>query len=194
MAELPREGVGGRSWRRGLVAAGAMSVLLALLLPAAAAPSGEKKLRHDTFAGSCEFAATVRFSPPLSAREQATHAEALASGPCSGTWRSHRGTWRLDGDDVLYKARSEGMQSCAAAEVSGIGALKYRGRTLRFSSYENRVGATASLRLEGTRGGLFEASAAAEGDPVEVVRRCFTDGIGEAAATITGASEPKISG
>ena len=194
MVELLRSGDRARLGGRGVAALGAIAMLVALLVPASAIPVGERKSRLDTFSGSCEFDATVRFTPPLSPAERQTHAEALASGPCTGTWRSHKGTWHLDADEVLYKARSDGTQSCAAAEVPGEGLLKYRGRTLRFSFHEERLGASASIRLDGARGGRFSATASAEGDPAQAVQHCVTEGLGEAEATITGAAEPRISG
>ena len=194
MVELVRSPSRDRRWQRVVIAAGAMSALLALLAPASATPRGEKKSRLDTFAGSCEFSVHVRFSPPLTMEERATHAEALASGPCTGTWRSHKGTWQLDGDEVVYRARSDGMQSCGSAAAAGDGFLKYRGRTLRFSFSEDRVGTAAEIRLEGARGGRFDGMGGAEGDPAAAVEACVTDGLGEAEATITGATEPTISG
>ena len=101
----------------------ATAVLMSLLaIPAGAVSRGEPK-RLDTFTGSCEFKATVRFTPPLGSESQQTHADALAVGKCSGTWDSRKGSWRLDGNEVIYKAHSDGTQSCASADVPGEGLL-----------------------------------------------------------------------
>ena len=179
---------------RGVGRTVAIAIVLALLAPGAATSRGEKRSRLDTFTGSCEFKATVRFTPPLSGEQQQTHADALGVGKCSGTWDSRRGSWRLDGDEVLYKAHSDGTQSCASAEVPGEGLLKYRGRTLRFRLFEQRVGAQAELELTGVRGGRLSATAAPEGDPVAAVRSCAGEGLAESKAVISGETDPSISG
>jgi hypothetical protein len=172
----------------------AISILAAALL-AAAPPTALAKGKPSTFAGSCELAGTVAFSPALGAAAQQTHATADASGPCSGTWRTGRRTWELDGDEVAYHAETDGSQSCGGAEgVSGEGYLTYRGRRLAFTLEETRVATSAELELTGERSGAAQGSAAAEGDPVAAVQSCSTTGLTQAEIAGTLATTPKISG
>jgi hypothetical protein len=172
----------------------AISVLAAALF-AAAPPTALAKRKPSTFAGSCELAGTVAFSPALGAAAQQTHATADASGPCSGTWRTGRHTWELDGDQVGYHAETDGMQSCAGAEgVTGEGFLSYRGRRLAFTLEETRVATSAQLELTGERSGAATGTATAEGDPVGAVQSCATTGLAQTGIAGALATEPRISG
>lgn len=58
------------------------------------------------------------------------------------------------------------------------------------------MGATALIRLEGRRGGAFEGTTSPRGDedPVEIAKKCASTGLDEAGTTITGSTDPEISG
>jgi hypothetical protein len=170
-----------------LAAAGAL-----VAAPGAWAGSGGS----STFSGSCQFEGSVSFDPPLGTATQETVAEARAVGPCTGTWTTGRRTFQLDGDEVRYRARSLGQQSCAAADASGRGYFAYRGRKLRFSFSESRVGATAAIELQGDDAGMFSgvATPTSGDDPAEVLERCASDGLAHSGVMLTGATQPTISG
>jgi hypothetical protein len=174
-----------------------MAALASVLGIAAAGPAaaGDGK---DTFEGSCEFPVTVTFDPPLINSTRQVHAQADGKGRCSGTWTTPAGRTRtLDGAQVVYHAESDGRQSCAASEgPTGEGFLRYREHKLKFRFSEFRVTAPALIRLEGRRGGAFEGTATPTGDedPVEILQKCASTGLDEAGATITGLTDPEISG
>lgn len=184
-----------RWWRRrgrAALAAGGLAVAVGI---AAAGPAaaGDGK---DTFEGSCDFPVTVTFDPPLASSARRTHATADGVGRCSGTWITGTGKRRtLDQARVVYHAESDGEQSCAASQgAAGKGFLRYRDHKLKFRFSEDRVATTAQVRLEGRRGGAFDATANSEGDPAEVVQKCASTGLRKATATITGSTDPAISG
>jgi hypothetical protein len=166
------------------------AVAISLALPA----SGIAGKRGSTFAGSCEFAGVVSFNPALGTSSQTTEASAEAIGPCTGTWRSGNRVWTLDGEAVRYHAESVGMQSCGQAEADGTGYFQYRDRRLRFSFHEQRVGTIAPLTLDGRLGGRFNGVATASGDPIVAIQSCLSQGLSEAEITITGSTDPAISG
>lgn len=180
-----------RRFRKRLAVAPLITAVLAIAPASAAAGDG-----FNTFTGSCEFTGSVVFDPPIGLSEQRTSAEARAAGPCTGTWQRPSGkVWNLDGDRVRYRAQSTGTQSCGSAEAAGDGFLRYRHRKLRFLFFESRIGASASIRLEGRGGGLFTGTA--EGDPAEadeIAQACLTSGVSQAGFTLPGSTDPSISG
>ena len=103
------------------------TLVLAAVLLAAAAPAAEAKPKPSTFAGTCELSGTVRFTPGLGASAQMTESVADAAGPCTGTWRTGKKTWTLDGDHVTYHAVASGSQSCASGQATGQGYLRTAG-------------------------------------------------------------------
>jgi hypothetical protein len=179
---------------RSLIAGCAAGILAAGAL--VAAPGASAGGGSSTFSGSCQFEGSVSFDPPLGTAMQETVAEAKAAGPCTGTWTTGKRTFELDGDEVRYRARSLGQQSCAAAEATGRGYFAYRGRKLRFSFSESRVGATAAIVLQGNDAGMFSglATPTSGDDPAEVLERCASDGLARSGVMLTGATQPTISG
>jgi hypothetical protein len=174
--------------RRTLIPLAAAAVL------GAAAPTSSAS-SADTFSGSCHFSGTVSFDPPLTTSAQPTHAVAEAAGPCSGTWTTANGKpLSLDGDQVLYRAYSDGTQSCASSSASGAGFIEYRHHRLYFSLSETRVGATSPLRLDGRAGGSFTGVASGSGDPVTIAQQCAGPGLAQAAVDISGSTTPTMSG
>lgn len=151
----------------------------------------------DTFEGSCEFAGTVKFDPPLSTSPRDTQATADAEGPCTGTWTTKNGKKHaLDGARVVYHAESDGQPSCASSDAEGSGFLRYRDHKLRFRFQELRVGAATRIRLEGRDGGAFEAAVTGTGDTdlSEIIAACAADGLRKVGVEITGTTVPTISG
>ena len=182
----------GRGRRARAVLGLALTVGLAAAGPATA---GDGK---DTFEGSCRFPVNVIFDPPLTNSAQQTHAVADGNGRCSGTWTTASGKTRtLDDAQVVYRAESDGRQSCATSGgAAGEGLLRYRDHKLKFSFSELRVTAPAVVRLEGRRGGAFEGTATPAGDEdlAEILQKCASTGLEEAGAVISGSTEPDISG
>ena len=154
--------------------------------------------RSDTFIGSCEIPAKVRFDPPLSGSTQQVHSVANGKGPCTGTWITSKGRrYRLNGARVVYHAEAYGQQSCSASEgTTGPGYFRYRTRKISFTFSESRVGAFTPIRLVGKGGGAFEGRAdpSEDQDPVELVQKCATTGLDVALVVIRGSTEPKIRG
>ncbi len=177
----------------------ALAAVLALGLsipgpgPAAAAGRG-----YDTFRGSCEFPAVVRFDPPLTGSTQQVHAVGHGRGECTGTWITASGRRRtLNGAAVVYHAEADGRQSCQASEgTTGPGFLRWRKRKISFTFYESRVGTFTPIRLEGKRGGAFEGRAEPtdDQDPAELIQKCATSGLDEVRIVIRGSTVPRISG
>ena len=164
----------------------------------ASGPAGAAGRGYDTFRGSCEFPATVRFDPPLTGSTQQVHATAHGRGTCTGTWVTASGRRRtLDGAPVVYHAEADGRQSCSGSEgTSGPGYLRWGRRKISFTFFEMRVGVYTPIRLEGKRGGVFEGRADPneEQDPVELLEKCASSGLDEALVVIRGSTAPRISG
>ena len=161
-------------------------------------PAAATRRGYDTFRGSCEFPATVRFDPPLTGSTQEVHTTADGRGTCTGTWITPSGRRRtLNGAPVVYHAEADGRQSCSGSEgTSGPGYLRWGPRKISFTFFETRVGVYTPIRLEGKRGGVFEGRADPneEQDPVELLEKCASSGLDEALVVIRGSTAPRISG
>ena len=186
------------SWSRRLAWAMLGLATLAFAVGSVAARPAAAGDGKDTFEGSCEFPVRVTFDPPLTNNARQTHATAKAIGRCTGTWTTGSGKTRtLDDARVLYRAESDGRQSCATSGgAAGKGFLRYRKHKLKFRFSELRVTAPAAIRLEGRRGGVFEGTATPTGDEdlVEILQQCASTGIKKAGAIISGSTQPDISG
>jgi hypothetical protein len=95
---------------------------------------------------------------------------------------------------VRYHAESQGDQSCAGSVASGAGFLAFKGARIDFTLSENRVGTVAPLEIRGRAGGAFSGTATASGDPVATAAACAGPGLGQANVTISGSTDPTISG
>jgi hypothetical protein len=171
--------------------------LVAVLVTAATAPAAFGHGRGaGTFEGSCHFAGTVRFQPPLLNEAQPARGSARASGPCTGAFTDRRGrTHELDGDRVTYVAAHRGSMSCGGGAAEGGGYMRFGSRRLRFALTEVRATGAAALRLTGARGGeaLGEARASDEEDPVDIAQRCAGPGL-PGAHIVIDLMTPGISG
>ena len=171
--------------------------VLALSIPASG-PAAAAGRGYDTFRGSCDIPATVRFDPPLTGSTQQVRATAHGQGTCTGTWITTSGRRRtLNAAPVVYHAEADGRQSCSGSEgTSGPGFLRWGKRKISFTFLETRVGAFTPIRLEGKRGGVFEGRAdpSEEQDPVELLEKCASTGLDEALVVIRGSTAPRISG
>ena len=169
----------------------------ALSLPAAG-PAAAAGPGYDTFEGSCEIPATVRFDPPLTGSTQLVHTTANGRGTCTGTWTTASGRRRtLNAAAVAYHAEADGRQSCSGSEgTSGPGFLRWGKRKISFTFFETRVGVYTPIRLEGRRGGVFEGRAdpSEDQDPAELIQKCASSGLDEARVVIRGSTVPRISG
>jgi hypothetical protein len=168
------------------------ALLMALPSSAVAGQGG----RASTFEGSCQFAGTVRFQPPLTEEAQPARGSARASGPCTGTFTDRRGrTHELDGDPVTYMAANRGSMSCGGGVAEGRGYLSFGRRRLRFELTEVREAGGAELFIEGARGGVAQgvATVSKEEDPVEIAQKCMGPGLPGARIVIDLAT-PGISG
>ena len=189
-----------RPRRPGIVRISALALACALMVISAFASrgwgsSGAKHSKVETFNGSCDFAGTVTFDPPLSGSIQPTHAVADLNGTCSGTLtRADGRAKRLDRARVRYHAESQGDQSCGTSVASGAGFLDFKQARIDFTLSETRVGTVAPLDINGRAGGSFSGTATASGDPVATAAACAGPGLGRANVTISGSTDPTISG
>ena len=183
---------GSRAVRRWLaVLTGALLVSAVAGGPAASAGSGGSQ----TFEGSCDFSVTVQFDPPLTNSSRPTQVDARGDGRCTGTLtREGHHARQLNDEPVLYRAQSEGDQSCGSAIASGTGYLGFGRRKLHFELSELRVAAVPTVTLEGRDGGSFKASGVAGGDPVDPVSKCAGSGLERATVEVSGETDPTISG
>ena len=165
-----------------------------LVAPAPAAA----RHRSDTFKGSCEIPAVVRFDPPLTGSTQQVHTVARGKGPCTGTWTTSNGRrYTLNAATVVYQAEANGQQSCSGSEgTRGPGYLRYRKRMISFTFSEERVGVYTPIRLEGRGGGAFEGRAdpSEDQDPAELFQKCASSGLDRARVVIRGSTVPSITG
>jgi hypothetical protein len=149
------------------------ALLLAVAAPAAAQP--------ERFDGSCEFAGTVYFSPPMTNTPQPIAQSADAPGTCSGTFTDRRGrAYSLADAPTTYRARSSGdAVSCAFGVAAGEGVLAFRRGTIGFAMNEYRGGATPLIRLTGSAGGeaWMPVTPSQGSDPLAAVQACNGAGL-----------------
>ncbi|HEX6712413.1 MAG TPA: hypothetical protein VF066_03470 [Thermoleophilaceae bacterium] len=154
------------------------AIATALLLMAVAAPASAQPERFD---GSCEFAGTVSFSPPMTSTPQPIAQSADAPGTCSGTFTDRRGrAYSLTDAPTTYRAQSAGdAVSCAFGVASGEGVLAFRRGSIGFAMTEYRGGATPLIRLTGNAGGeaWMPVTPSQDGDPVAAVQACNGAGL-----------------
>lgn len=178
---------------RVIVTASAVAVL-GVVAPGPAVASH----RSDTFEGSCEIPAVVKFDPPLTDSTQQTRALAHGKGPCTGTWTTSKGRrFTLNAATVVYHAEARGRQSCSGSEGSrGPGYFRFKKRKISFTFSEERVGVFTPIRLEGRGGGAFEGRAdpSDDQDPVELFQKCASSGLDQARVVIRGSTAPTITG
>jgi hypothetical protein len=150
----------------------------------------------ESFQGSCDFAGTVRFDPPLGTTSRDTTVVAEAPGQCTGTLTDRRGrAQKVDKAPALYYAVSHGVQSCAENPGStGTGVLTIRRARIDFNLSETRVGALALATLTGRAGGSMTGTGMASGDPAATAAACAGPGLSETGINISGSSSEPISG
>jgi len=157
--------------------------------------AGPSAKRVETFKGSCEVVGRVMFTPPLGIEEQETRAVANGTAACDGTLLVRGRTRELDDSRVGYHVVAHGAQSCASAPGGrGRGYLQFKRRKLRFRFYEERIGTSSEVRLEGRVSGSFAGTATATGDPAKILQSCMGEGLSRAGFEIRGETAPKISG
>lgn len=158
--------------------------LLILLAAVAAAPAeAGRHHRKTTLSGSCHFAGSVAFPPPLTTTPRQGSGFATARGTCNGR-------------PAAYVAWNSGQVSCSQGSASGGGYLRLRhGRKLRFRLTEQRATGASSLHLEGVRGGTAEGIAAIspEEDPGAIAQACTGGGLRTAKIEIDLQTSPSIS-
>jgi hypothetical protein len=149
--------------------------LLAALAALSAAPAqAGRHHRTTTFTGSCHFAGTVTFRPPLTNTPRQGSGFARARGTCNGR-------------PARYVAWNSGVVSCGQGSATGAGYLLFgHGRRLRFRLTEQRVTGAAALHLEGARGGTADGVAAISQseDPVAIAQACLGAGLSRAKVDI----------
>jgi hypothetical protein len=173
----------------------AVSTLFALLFIAPAASA--KPRRPVTFSGTCTLSGTVVQDPPMTAVPAPGHAVATATGACSGTLTDRRGREHtLDNAPARYVARATGVVGCGGGTATGAGALRIRGRRIRFGFEEVRGPGVAAIRLTGARGGSAsgEAAASTSEDPAAIAQACAGAGVSSVRIDANLATTPSISG
>jgi hypothetical protein len=174
--------------RRQSIAMKRAPILVAVFMLAAPGPAAAGDGNEgSTFAGSCHFAGTVRFHPPLTNAARPATGRARADGQCSGTFTDRRGnSHALEGDFVTYVAANHGSMSCGGGVAEGGGYLSYRRHRLRFALTEVRATGGATLLIRGRRGGFAEglASVSKEEDPLEIAQKCAGPGLDAARVVI----------
>jgi hypothetical protein len=143
--------------------------------------NAEKRLKPESFDGSCEFSGSVTFTPPMTTTPQPTAQHANAAGTCSGTFvDSYGATHALDGAPAAYRAESSGDSvSCAFGVASGTGTLAFPDGEIAFAMNEYRGGATPLIRLTGKAGGeaWMPVTPSQSSDPAAAVEACNAGGL-----------------
>ena len=167
--------------RYSLFAIGISCVVL-VVATVAFAKSSHHKSRNAvlTFDGSCEFAGTVTFTPPLTNSAQDVKQVVDAKGTCSGTLvDAARHSHELSDAPVTYQstAYAKGV-SCGSGVNAGEGALGFEFGKLGFHFDETRVTAFPLLRYTGQKGGsaMGTAMPAQDQDPAAALE-CAGDGM-----------------
>jgi hypothetical protein len=176
------------------------ALLGGLCAPSALARSTPSRHRHTgptSFEGSCQFAGTVRFRPPLTNAPQDGRVYATATGNCTGTLTDPRGHVRsLNSEPVRAVAQSSGLESCGAGRGSGSGYLEFRGARLQFTYSEVRAGPVLTLNADGARSGsaTAEGNVSPQANPVAILQACSSTGLSHAPIDVRLLTTPSISG
>ncbi len=175
----------------GILLISALALACALMVTSAFAA---KHSKVETFTGSCDFAGMVTFDPPLTGSIQPTHAVADLNGTCSGTLREPTAEQATRSSTGALSRRIAGRSVLWRGVASGEGFLDFKEARIDFTLSETRVGTVAPLDIKGRAGGSFSGTATASGDPVATAAACAGPGLGRANVTISGSTNPTISG
>jgi hypothetical protein len=141
----------------------------------------KKRLKPESFDGSCEFSGAVTFTPPMTTSPQPVAQHADAPGTCTGRFvDKYGGTHQLDGAVARYRAESSGDQvSCAFGLASGTGTLTFPHGAIAFAMSEYRPAATPLIHLTGARGGeaWMPVTPSQSSDPAAAVQACNGAGL-----------------
>jgi hypothetical protein len=145
------------------------------------ADAHSKRLKPESFDGSCEFSGSVTFTPPMTSAPQPVAQHANAPGTCTGKFTDRFGrAHALDNAAATYSAESSGDQvSCAFGLASGTGSLAFPDGAIAFAMNEYRAGATPLIRLTGSNGGeaWMPVTPSQSSDPVAAVQACNGAGL-----------------
>lgn len=174
-----------------------IATMLAFLASGVATAGAEAHPRGPlAFTGSCRFAGTATFTPPLTNTIRPTAQRVYAPGECSGTLVNAHGHARnLANAAVTYVASEQGDDvSCPLGIDAGAGRLEFQWGTLHFTVSEKRVGSLVTLVFAGARGGAATGSATGGGDLVTAVQDCAGSGIEQSSTSISFEAPSGISG
>ena len=152
----------------------------------------------DSFSGSCHFAGTLSFVPPLKTEFQVVHTVASAQGPCDGTFTDQKGRTRaLNGEPVRYAVDATGQISCGpGGQNTGTGYMQFGREKLYFAFSEVREAGSATLTLTGLNGGSAtgQGTVSPDEDPVDLAAKCAGAGLAQVRVTIDIVAPSSISG
>lgn len=154
--------------------------------------------RPLVFNGSCTFAGTVRFSPPLDTTPSPVDQEASAPGHCSGTLVDRRGILRpLQDAPVSFAETSHGEQAtCGGGTAAGRGWLQFRWGRLRFDFAERRIGPMVTATTPGAWSGSASGSGGVSDseDPAKVLEQCAGPGLSSVAIDVEMQTDGDLAG
>jgi hypothetical protein len=173
-------------WPASATKRGRSANAMVLAHPPASAQGGQQggnppSDQPSTFSGSCEFAGTVAFSPPLSNNPQTVDQQVEGPGKCSGTFVDGQGhSHELDDSPATYLAtgRGEGA-TCGQGMATGSGRLVFEWDDIPFTLSERRAGGNVIASLTGANSGSATATGGVSRseDPVEILQKCGSTGL-----------------
>jgi hypothetical protein len=150
-----------------------------------------------SFSGTCQLSGHVRFKPAMTNSPQNGRVRVRLRGECSGTLTGGGGRARSISDEaVKSRARSHGLESCAAGRGSGSGYLTFGDHRVQFTYEEVRAGPALTLRAAGASGGsaIVQGNVSPNADPTAITRACGGAGVRRAPVDVRFATTPAISG
>jgi polyvinyl alcohol dehydrogenase (cytochrome) len=165
--------------------------------PPSRAASRSPGTGERSFSGTCRLSGHVRFKPPMTNSPQNGRVRVRLRGECSGTLRGANGRARSISDRaVKSRARSHGLESCAAGRGSGAGYLTFGTHRLHFTYKEVRAASALTLKAEGADGGsgIAEGNVSPSADPATIAQACGGTGLHRAPVDLRLATTPAMSG
>jgi polyvinyl alcohol dehydrogenase (cytochrome) len=151
-----------------------------------------------TFTGSCDFAGSVYFQPPLTNTPQDVGQRVELSGPCTGTLVDAAGQEQQLNDTTVYYhgVETATSASCLGGVATGTVTLVFPYGTIATNFTERRAAAIPVVELDGTSGGAMWGIAypSSDQDPLAAVQACGGAGMREFKIQAHAQTTPSISG